>query len=62
MLERDKKYTPLREDSEDNWEALALSRVAWRVEDLPQAPDDAEDFGWEEAVLAKLRQRLAGKQ
>jgi hypothetical protein len=42
-----------------NWEAVALSRVARRVEDLPEMPAEAEDFGWEEDILAKLRKRLA---
>jgi hypothetical protein len=35
-----------------------LHRVAARVEELPPVPDEAEDFGWEEGVLEKLRQRL----
>jgi hypothetical protein len=43
----------------DNWEAVALRRVARRVEDLPEPPPEAEDFGWEEDVLQKLRKRLA---
>jgi hypothetical protein len=47
------------DDSADNWEALALSRVARRVEQLPQPPAEADDFGWEEGILAKLRKRLA---
>jgi hypothetical protein len=42
----------------DNWEAVALRRVARRVEDLPETPPEAEDFGWEEGVLEKLRKRL----
>jgi hypothetical protein len=41
-----------------NWEAVALSRVAQRVEDLPQLPAEAEDFGWEEDILEKLRKKL----
>jgi hypothetical protein len=48
----------LRED--DDWETRALSRVAARVEDLPPLPAEADDFGWEEEVLQKLRQRLNG--
>ena len=43
----------------DNWEAAALRRVARHVEALPEAPPEAEDFGWEEGVLEKLRKRLA---
>jgi hypothetical protein len=42
-----------------NWEALALSRVARHVEALPVPPEEGEDFGWEEAVLEKLRKRLS---
>jgi hypothetical protein len=35
-----------------------LSRIAARVDELPPVPAEAEDFGWEEGVLEKLRQRL----
>jgi len=42
----------------DDWESVALSRVAARVEDLPSLPEEAEDFGWEASVLEKLRLRL----
>lgn len=42
-----------------NWEATALQRVAQRVENLPESPAEADDFGWEEAVLENLRKRLA---
>lgn len=42
-----------------SWEAVALSRVARRVEELPDMPAEAEDFGWEEDILEKLRKRLA---
>lgn len=42
----------------DNWEAVALSRVARHVEELPP-PAEAEDFGWEEGILEKLRRHLA---
>ena len=45
----------------DNWEAVALSRVARHVEELPP-PAEAEDFGWEEGILEKLRQRLAANE
>lgn len=48
--------------ADTNWEAVALSRVARRVEQLPAAPDEAEDFGWEEGILEKLRQRLAANE
>ena len=43
---------------DDDWETRALSRVAARVDDLPPVPAEADDFGWEEGVLEKLRQRL----
>jgi hypothetical protein len=42
----------------DDWETRALNRVAARVDDLPPAPEEADDFGWEAGVLEKLRQRL----
>ena len=41
-----------------DWESVALSRVAARVDDLPALPAEAEDFGWEASVLEKLRLRL----
>ena len=47
-----------RHDVED-WESIALRRVARRVESLPDSPPHADDFGWEEAVLDNLRKRLA---
>jgi hypothetical protein len=45
--------------AEDNWEAAVMRRVARHVENLPAPPDDADDFGWEEDILEKLRKRLA---
>jgi hypothetical protein len=59
MTETDKKE--LRPDSE-NWEAVALRRVARRVEALPESPPHADDFGWEEGVLENLRKRLAANE
>ena len=56
MRQADKKET--RRDAE-NWESIALRRVARRVENLPKSPPHADDFGWEEAVLENLRKRLA---
>ena len=41
-----------------DWESVALSRIAARVDELPTLPAEAEDFGWEAGVLAKLRLRL----
>jgi hypothetical protein len=41
-----------------DWESVALSRVAARVDELPTLPEEAEDFGWEAGVLEKLRKRL----
>ena len=32
-----------------DWESVALSRVAARVDELPALPEEAEDFGWEAA-------------
>lgn len=51
-------YPPPVAQDPDDWETRALNRVAARVEDLPPLPDEADDFGWEEGVLEKLRQRL----
>lgn len=50
-----------RHDAED-WESIALRRVARRVESLPDSPPHADDFGWEEAVLENLRKRLAANE
>jgi hypothetical protein len=41
-----------------DWESVALRRVVARVEELPELPVEAEDFGWEASVLEKLRKRL----
>jgi len=49
---------PNEERSTDDWESVALSRVAARVDELPARPTEAEDFGWEEGVLELLRKRL----
>jgi hypothetical protein len=46
----------------DDWEAAVMRRVARHVEELPAPPAEAEDFGWEEGVLEKLRQRLAANE
>lgn len=48
-----------RHDEAEDWESIALRRVARRVENLPESPPHADDFGWEEAVLDNLRKRLA---
>jgi hypothetical protein len=56
MTQTDTKKTAPRSD---NWEAAVLRRVARRVENLPAPPPEAEDFGWEEGILEKLRRRLA---
>jgi hypothetical protein len=47
---------------DDNWEAVALSRVARHVEQLPDVPEEADDFGWEEGILERLRLRLAANE
>ena len=49
---------PNNERIADDWESVALRRVAARVEELPALPEEAEDFGWEAGVLEKLRKRL----
>jgi hypothetical protein len=48
-----------------DWESLALSRVADRVEALTGTPDEAApgldatiEYGWEQRVLANLRRHL----
>jgi hypothetical protein len=43
----------------EDWESIALRRVARRMETLPESPPHGDDFGWEEAVIEKLRERLA---
>ncbi len=52
-----KKNNPVSLDGDD-WEAVALRRVALHVEALPDTPPEADDFGWEEGVLERLRKRL----
>jgi hypothetical protein len=49
---------PNDEPIASDWESVALRRVAARVEELPELPAEAEDFGWEMSVLEKLRKRL----
>jgi hypothetical protein len=46
----------------DNWETAALRRVARHVKQLPDVPVEAEDFGWEEGILERLRRRLAANE
>ena len=48
-----------RTDEAEDWESIALRRVARRVETLPESPPHADDFGWEEPVLDNLRKHLA---
>jgi hypothetical protein len=55
----DRRSSDRKAAADTNWEAVALSRVARRVEQLGSLPAEAEDFGWEEGILEKLRQRLA---
>ena len=57
MTDVDRRKTD--RDADASWETIALQRVARRVEGLPETPTEADDFGWEEAVLEKLRRRLA---
>ena len=49
---------PNDEHDSSDWESVALRRVVARVEELPELPVEAEDFGWEASVLEKLRKRL----
>ena len=60
MTQADKDKKPAQPVAE-NWEAIALRRVARRVESLPESPPNADDFGWEEGVLENLRKRLAAR-
>jgi hypothetical protein len=59
MRDRTNRKAPVPPGDGDDWESAALRRVARHVESLPtgdQAED--EDYGWEEAVLRRLRKRL----
>lgn len=58
MTKTERRKEERQPDAED-WESIALRRVARRVEALPESPPHADDFGWEEAVLENLRKRLA---
>ncbi len=58
MPSSEKPFDPT-ETGTGNWEARALSRVARHVEALPLPADEGDDFGWEEAILEKLRKRLS---
>jgi hypothetical protein len=49
---------PHDEPDTDDWESVMLGRVAARVEERAALPEEAEDFGWEEGVLERLRKRL----
>jgi hypothetical protein len=65
---RERRKVPRRPSAADDWESIALGRVARRVGALPDTPASAEpgtvtpepdrSFGWEEAALRNLRQRL----
>ena len=64
----ERRKAPRRAAVTDDWESIALGRVARRVGSLPQppadsgpgpaSPEEARSFGWEEAALRNLRQRL----
>jgi hypothetical protein len=58
MADSDRLSYPALRNGE-NWESEALRRVSARVAEFPAPPQEAEDFGWEEGVLEKLRKRLA---
>ena len=64
----ERRKAPRRAAVTDDWESIALGRVARRVGSLPPppadagpgpaSPEEAGSFGWEEAALRNLRQRL----
>ena len=57
----ERRKQPRTTSLESDWESIALRRVASRVESLP-GPQAPGDFGWEEAVLRNLRQRLKDRR
>ena len=59
MTQAERRKEERQDDATEDWESIALRRVARRVETLPESPPHADDFGWEEAVLDNLRKHLA---
>jgi hypothetical protein len=59
MTQPERRKEERQDDDTDDWETIALRRVARRVESLPESPPHADDFGWEEGVLDNLRKHLA---
>jgi hypothetical protein len=59
MHEKTNRDEPTPQTDGDDWESVALRRVARHVESLPTADDAVdEDYGWEEAALEKLRRHV----
>lgn len=64
----ERRRTPRRTTAAGDWESIALGRVARRLGTLSgtrsgagrdaQSAEPDESFGWEEAALRNLRQRL----
>jgi hypothetical protein len=58
----ERRRRPRSAEDTTSWEQVTIQRVAARVKALPEPgfePEgDADDFGWERAVLERLRRRL----
>lgn len=58
----ERRRRPRNPDDAASWEQVAIRRVARRVKTLPDTADpvagEDADFGWERAVLERLRRRL----
>jgi hypothetical protein len=58
----ERRRRPRRAEEATSWEQVALQRIAGRVNALPgpgsTGDGEAADFGWERAVLERLRRRL----
>jgi hypothetical protein len=56
----ERRQRPRPAAAAEDWEAIALSRVARKVEHLAtdEAAEPATEFGWEQRALQNLRRRL----
>ena len=58
----ERRRRPRKAEDTTSWEQVAIQRVAGRVKALPEpgpaADGEGEDFGWERAVLERLRKRI----
>jgi hypothetical protein len=56
----DRRQRPRQAAASEDWEAIALSRVARKVERLAthEAAEPVTEFGWEQRALQNLRRRL----